>query len=126
MHSMGMSMVRERSVKSFLGRIQTRKLSDTQFSDTKTTPIPRLSTTTTSAVPATTTGSGSGSGSVLLTQQCLSYPNISDPTGSGSVFLTPPKSAVGWLELRKVCDGVSVCPCNGCLFAYLFVCLPAS
>ena len=52
MHSMGMSMVRERSVKSFLGRIQTRK--------------------------------------------------PSEMTHSSSSSLYIPKSAIGWLELRKV------------------------
>ena len=56
MHSMGMSMVRERSVKSFLGRIQTRKPSDMSQSFTSS--------------------------------------------------LSIPKSAIGWLELRKVMKSI--------------------
>ena len=55
MHSMSMSMVRERSVSSFLGRIQTRKFNeDAPYS------------------------------------------------GGDTASLPPPKSAVGWHELRKV------------------------
>ena len=65
MHSLGMSMVRERSVKSFLERIQTRKFNvDTPYN------------------AAAGTGPGLGV--------------------HGESFLAPPKSAIGWLELRKV------------------------
>lgn len=65
MHSLGMSMVRERSVKSFLERIQTRKFN---------VDIPYNAAT----------GAGAGV--------------------TGDTVLPPPKSAIGWLELRKVCN----------------------
>ena len=78
MHSLGMSMVRERSVKSFLERIQTRKFNvDIPYNPT--------STSTLSATASGSAGTVSGSGTGL----------------SNDTFLPPPKSAIGWLELRK-------------------------
>ena len=64
MHSMGMSMVRERSVKSFLERIQCRKHGEDM--------------------------------------------PLSAVTAPGT-YLPPPKSAVGWLELRKVQHSTTQC-----------------
>lgn len=64
-----MSMVRERSVKSFLERIQTRKFN---------VDIPYNAAT----------GAGTGVGI--------------DTGVTGDTPLPPPKSAIGWLELRKV------------------------
>jgi hypothetical protein len=75
MHSLGMSMVRERSVKSFLERIQTRKFN---------VDIPYNAAT----------GAGAGAGTVAGV--------------TGDTFLPPPKSAIGWLELRKVSNQVLI------------------
>jgi hypothetical protein len=83
MHSLGMSMVRERSVKSFLERIQTRKFNvDVPYN------------------AATGSGTGTGTGTVAGTGAGAGV--------TGDTFLPPPKSAIGWLELRKVSDEVLI------------------
>ena len=84
MHSLGMSMVRERSVKSFLERIQTRKFNvDIPYNPTSTSISSATSTSSSTASGSAGAVSGSGSGSI------------------NDTFLPPPKSAIGWLELRK-------------------------
>ena len=84
MHSLGMSMVRERSVKSFLERIQTRKFNvDIPYDPTSTSASSACASAIASVSTSASVGTGSGSGL------------------SNDTFLPPPKSAIGWLELRK-------------------------